>query len=56
VSGPHEALLELSERLPLTVVGEVGGAALSVRIAEFDVSVALSELRRAHAALERLFP
>jgi phosphoribosylformylglycinamidine synthase II len=56
VSGEREALVELSERLPLHVVGTVGGDALSVRIAEHAVSVSLDELRGAHAALERLFP
>jgi phosphoribosylformylglycinamidine synthase len=56
VSGPREALEELAERVPLDIFGEVGGDALSVRIAGHDVSVSLAELRGAHAALERLFP
>ena len=56
VSGPREALDELAGRVPLTVVGEVGGDALSFRVAGQDVWVGLAELRGAHAALERLFP
>jgi phosphoribosylformylglycinamidine synthase len=56
VSGPRAALDELAARVPLTVIGEVGGEQLSVRIAGQDVSVGLAELRGAHAALERLFP
>jgi phosphoribosylformylglycinamidine synthase len=56
VSGPPEALDELAARMPLTVVGEVGGDELSLRVSGTNVSVRLGELRAAHAALERLFP
>src|SRR3954447_13256384 len=53
VSGPRDAL----DALPgARVVGAVGGDALSVRIGGHDLSVALTELHGAHAALERLFP
>src|SRR4051812_10566604 len=56
VSGPREALRELSERVPLAVVGEIGGETLAVRIAGSEISVPLAELRGAHSELERLFP
>jgi hypothetical protein len=42
--------------VPLDVLGEVGGDALSVRIAGHEVAVGLAELRAAHADLERFFP
>jgi phosphoribosylformylglycinamidine synthase subunit PurL len=56
VSGPREALDDLATRVPLDVFGAVGGDALSVAIAGRSLSLPLDELRRAHAALERLFP
>jgi phosphoribosylformylglycinamidine synthase II len=56
LSGPREVLEELAGRVPLDIFGEVGGDALSVRIAEHDVSVTLSDLRSAHTELERFFP
>jgi phosphoribosylformylglycinamidine synthase II len=56
VSGPREALDDLATRVALDVFGEVGGDALSVSIAGRSLSLPLDELRRAHAALERLFP
>jgi phosphoribosylformylglycinamidine (FGAM) synthase-like enzyme len=56
VSGRRDALDELARRVPLAVLGEVGGDALSFRIAGEELSIGLAELRGAHAALERLFP
>jgi phosphoribosylformylglycinamidine synthase subunit PurL len=56
VSGTRSALEELAERVPLAVVGEVGGDALAARIGGHELSVPLDELRGAHAALERFFP
>jgi phosphoribosylformylglycinamidine synthase len=56
VSGPREALDDLASRVPLHVLGEVGGDALSVSIADRSLSLPHAELRRAHAELERLFP
>jgi phosphoribosylformylglycinamidine synthase II len=56
VSGPGEALEELAARVPLDVFGEVGGDALVVRIGGEGLSVPLTELRAAHAELERFFP
>jgi hypothetical protein len=56
VSGSHEALEELGARVALDVLGEVGGDALSVRIAGYDVALGLAELRAAHGELERFFP
>jgi phosphoribosylformylglycinamidine synthase len=56
VSGPREALAALGARVPLDVLGEVGGDALSVAIAGRSLSLPLDELRAAHADLERLFP
>jgi phosphoribosylformylglycinamidine synthase len=56
VSGPREALQQLGTGVAVDVFGEVGGDALSIRIAEHDVSVSLTELRLAHSELERLFP
>jgi hypothetical protein len=43
--------------VPVQVLGTVGGDALVVRGGEDElVSVPLSELRAAHAELERFFP
>ena len=56
LSGPLAALEELAARVPLSVLGEVGGDALAVRMNGHDLSVSLDELRGAHAALERFFP
>jgi phosphoribosylformylglycinamidine (FGAM) synthase-like enzyme len=56
VSGSREALDALAERVPVAVLGEVGGDALTLRLADAELSIALDELRGAHAALERLFP
>src|SRR6185295_8587991 len=54
VSGSREALEELAARVPLSVVGRVGGDALAVRVGGDELSVSLTELRGAHAELERL--
>jgi phosphoribosylformylglycinamidine synthase len=57
VSGPRDALDALAERTPVTPLGEAGGDALVVRLADGDeLSIGLDELQGAHAALERLFP
>src|SRR3954453_5228823 len=53
VSGPRDALDALDALPGARVVGAVGGDALSVRIGGHDLSVALTELHGAHAALER---
>jgi hypothetical protein len=42
--------------VPVAVVGEVGGDALSVAVAGQSLSLRLAELRLAHSELERLFP
>jgi phosphoribosylformylglycinamidine synthase len=56
LSGPRDVLEALATRVPLDIFGEVGGDALSVRVAGESVSVPLAELHAAHAALERFFP
>jgi phosphoribosylformylglycinamidine synthase subunit PurL len=56
VSGSRAALEALGERTPVALLGETGGDALVLRLADGELSVALDELRGAHAALERLFP
>jgi phosphoribosylformylglycinamidine synthase len=56
LSGPRDALEALATRIPLDILGEVGGDALSVRIAGESISVPLVELSAAHAELGRFFP
>jgi phosphoribosylformylglycinamidine synthase subunit PurL len=56
VSGPREALEELGRSISVTILGEVGGEALSVAAGGASLSLALEELRLAHSDLERLFP
>jgi phosphoribosylformylglycinamidine synthase len=56
VSGPEERLHELAQRIPLQVLGRVGGDRLAVRVADVAVEARLDELREAHAALRRFFP
>jgi phosphoribosylformylglycinamidine synthase subunit PurL len=57
VSGPADALQQLSARVPVQVLGSVGGDALAVRAGQDELlSVPISELRGAHAGLERFFP
>jgi phosphoribosylformylglycinamidine synthase len=56
VSGSAEALEQLAVRVPVEVLGRVGGDALSVRTSAGELSVPLAELRAAHAELDRFFP
>jgi phosphoribosylformylglycinamidine synthase subunit PurL len=56
VSGAREALDALAERVPLDVLGTVGGDALRLAIGGESLSWRLAELREAHAALARFFP
>ncbi len=56
VSGHPTALAQLAERVPLDVLGTVGGEALRIAIADQVVDVTLSVLREAHGALARFFP
>ena len=53
VSGPADAIERLGERLPVSVLGEVGGDRLAV---DGALDLSLADLRRAHAALSQLFP
>jgi len=53
VSGPSEALDELSESVRVRVIGTVGGR--SLRIAGHDAELSLEELAAAHGALAELF-
>jgi phosphoribosylformylglycinamidine (FGAM) synthase-like enzyme len=56
VSGGAEALRELGERTRVRTIGTVGGDALRIALpAEVAVSVTLTELKQAHAALAELF-
>ena len=56
VSGPREALERLGERVPLDVLGTVGGDRLEIGISSLGDSWSLEELRTANAALAPLFP
>jgi phosphoribosylformylglycinamidine synthase subunit PurL len=56
VSGPRAALDDLARRVPLDVVGTVGGGALELAIAGERIVVSLEELGAAHHALAPLFP
>ena len=56
VSGPRAALDRLAERVPLDVLGTVGGDGLEVAIGEWHFAAGLSELRDANSALVALFP
>jgi phosphoribosylformylglycinamidine synthase II len=56
VSGSREALAELAERVPLELLGTVGGDALTIAIDGETVSATLAELTDAHGALAELFP
>jgi hypothetical protein len=56
VSGPRAALDRLAERVPLHVVGTVGGDELEVAIGDWRFAAMLSELRQANSALAALFP
>jgi phosphoribosylformylglycinamidine synthase II len=56
VSGPRAALEALGERVPVDVLGTVGGSALEVGVGLERVEVGLDALRGAHRALAPLFP
>jgi phosphoribosylformylglycinamidine synthase len=56
VSGPRAALDRLAERVPLDVLGTVGGDGLEVAIGEWHFTAGLSELHEANSALVALFP
>jgi phosphoribosylformylglycinamidine synthase len=56
VSGPRSALDELAARVPLMVIGTVGGDALEFAAGGEAFAVTLAELREANAALRALFP
>jgi phosphoribosylformylglycinamidine synthase subunit PurL len=56
VSGADDALRRLARRLPLDIIGSVGGKTLSVRSGDDHVAATLEELRAAHGALAVLFP
>jgi phosphoribosylformylglycinamidine synthase len=55
VSGPEDALRRLGERVPLEVLGRVGGDALDVTAGAERITCPLAELREAHGALAPLF-
>ncbi len=55
VSGPAKALAELGRRTPLVRLGTVGGEELRIALAGTRLSLALAELRGAHASLGELF-
>jgi phosphoribosylformylglycinamidine synthase len=56
VSGSAQELEALGERTPVTVLGTVGGDALSVDTGTGGFAVTLEELRAAHGTLAFLFP
>ena len=56
VSGHPTALAQLAERVPLDVLGAVGGDVLHIAIGDEQLDVPLDELREAHDALRRFFP
>jgi phosphoribosylformylglycinamidine synthase subunit PurL len=56
VSGPEAALRELGDRVPLEILGTVGGEALTITIDGETVSATLAEMTDAHGALAELFP
>jgi phosphoribosylformylglycinamidine synthase len=56
VSGHPTAIATLAERLPLDVIGAVGGDALHVTTADESFDIPLAELRDAHDGLRRFFP
>lgn len=55
VSASAETLAGLADQVAVTVIGTVGGDALSARCGDETASATLVELREAHAALARLF-
>jgi phosphoribosylformylglycinamidine synthase II len=56
VSGAEQDLRELRERVPVSIIGTVGGDALRIALpGEGTVSATLAELQEAHGALAELF-
>jgi phosphoribosylformylglycinamidine synthase len=55
VSGSAEAMTALAERTSVTVIGTVGGGALTIRCGAQELELTLPELSHAHGALARLF-
>jgi phosphoribosylformylglycinamidine synthase len=55
VSAETAALAELERHTPVVRLGTVGGESLEIATSEGELSAALAELRRAHAALGELF-
>jgi phosphoribosylformylglycinamidine synthase subunit PurL len=56
VSGAEQDLRELRERVPVSIIGTVGGDALQIALpGEGTVSATLAELQEAHGALAELF-
>jgi phosphoribosylformylglycinamidine synthase subunit PurL len=56
VSGPGEALGELAARIPLQMLGTVGGDGLTITTDAGVLSATLADLAEAHGALAELFP
>jgi phosphoribosylformylglycinamidine synthase len=56
VSGPREALEELSRHVAVDVIGAVGGDVLRIVAGDDRADATLEELRDAHGALAPLFP
>jgi phosphoribosylformylglycinamidine synthase II len=56
VSGSRAALDDLRARIPVEVIGTVGGDALELRAGGETARWSLAELREAHGALGRFFP
>jgi len=56
VSGSAEALERVGRRVPIDVLGSVGGDTLDVTSGTVRISATLDELREAHGALAVLFP
>ncbi|WP_210495650.1 phosphoribosylformylglycinamidine synthase subunit PurL [Patulibacter sp. SYSU D01012] len=55
VSGPRDVVERLGARLPLTVLGTVGGSRVTVTCGTQRVDAALEDLSAAHGALAALF-
>jgi phosphoribosylformylglycinamidine synthase II len=56
ISGPRETLERLGERVPVEVLGTVGGDRLEIAVSSLAESWPLAELREASNALAPLFP
>jgi phosphoribosylformylglycinamidine synthase len=55
VSGSEAALAALGRRTPVTVLGAVGGEALTIAVGETRIGFSLERLRAAHGSLAALF-